>query len=177
MNAFRCFRLTSFSFPARRFLCISSTALPRNGENVIEKKIRVRYASLPAQEAWSRVRLTAESTGAVVERYDDAAMDILTAGRAPFRVVELLRRSAPPWPSDYLMIERIPAIRASSGTRSSFSRKHNADFSHDAPKNLEGRCVDGRAFVSRCRNASDGAIVEAATPGDYERKPIARSGL
>jgi len=42
--------------------------------------------SLP--KGLARVGCTAEIT-AVVERYDDGRMDILTAGRAPFRVVEL----------------------------------------------------------------------------------------
>ena len=43
--------------------------------------------SLP--KGLARVGCTAEIK-AVTQRYDDGRMDILTAGRAPFRVVELL---------------------------------------------------------------------------------------
>jgi len=76
--------------------------------------------SLP--KGLARVGCTAEIT-AVVERYDDGRMDILTAGRAPFRVVELFTEDPllhGKWTT--LMIERIPAIHASSGNSSSFSR-------------------------------------------------------
>jgi Lon protease-like protein len=84
----------------------------------------------------------------VVKRYDDGRMDILTAGRAPFRVVEL-------FPEDPLLEGHVDyledrEISSSPGTQRELVELYEACHTlifDDYPKNLEGASTEEFSYV------------------------------
>ena len=84
----------------------------------------------------ARVGCTAEIVE-VVKRYPDGRMDILTVGRAPFRVVELFEENPLlEGHVDYLEDREIPPIQACNGSSSSFTKPVTRWFLRIAPKIL-----------------------------------------
>ncbi len=110
--------------------------------------------SLP--KGLARVGCTAEIK-AVVQRYQDGRMDILTAGRAPFRVVELFTEDPLlEGHVDYLDDRETPSSpRIQRELVELFEACHTLIFD-DYPKNLQGAGTEELSY------ASDGPIVEAA---------------
>jgi Lon protease-like protein len=101
--------------------------------------------SLPNGTA--RVGCTAEIVE-VVKRYPDGRMDILTAGRAPFRVVEFFSQNPlMEGRVDYLEDRELPS---NPGIQRElvelFEACHTLVFD-DYPKNLEGAPADGLSYL------------------------------
>jgi len=117
--------------------------------------------SLP--KGLARVGCTAEIT-AVVERYDDGRMDILTAGRAPFRVVELFTEDPLLHGQvDYLDDRENPGDpRVQRQLVELFEACHTLIFD-DYPKNLEGALTEELSYLVAATLPME-PIVEAANP-------------
>jgi len=94
----------------------------------------------------ARVGCTAEIK-AVVQRYEDGRMDILTAGRAPFRVVELFTEDPLlEGHVDYLEDREIPADPSIQRQLVElFEACHTLIFD-DYPKNLEGASTEDLSY-------------------------------
>jgi Lon protease-like protein len=106
-------------------------------KNCLEEKSEFgMLLSLPKGVA--HVGCTAEILG-VVKRYEDGRMDILTAGRAPFRVVELFTKDPlVQGHVDYLEDREAPASpRIQRELVELFEACHTLIF-EDYPKNLQG---------------------------------------
>jgi ATP-dependent Lon protease len=101
--------------------------------------------SLPKGVA--RVGCTAEILD-VAKRYDDGRMDIVTAGRAPFRVVELLTEDPLlEGQVDYLEDREAPANpRIQRQLVELFEACHTLIFD-DYPKNLEGASPEDLSYL------------------------------
>lgn len=101
--------------------------------------------SLPKGVA--RVGCTAEIVE-VVKRYPDGRMDILTTGRAPFRVVELFQENPLlEGQVDYLEDHEVPAQpRVQRELVELFEACHTLIFG-DYPKNLEGADADRLSYL------------------------------
>ncbi len=101
--------------------------------------------SLPKGVA--RVGCTAEILD-VVKRYGDGRMDILTAGRAPFRVVELITEDPLlEGQVDYLEDQETPANpRVQRELIELFEACHTLIFD-DYPKNLQGASPDELSYL------------------------------
>jgi ATP-dependent Lon protease len=101
--------------------------------------------SLP--KGLARVGCTAEIK-AVVQRYDDGRMDILTAGRAPFRVVELFQGDPLlEGQVDYLDDRENPGDpRVQRQLVELFEACHTLIFD-DYPKNLEGAPAEELSYL------------------------------
>jgi Lon protease-like protein len=101
--------------------------------------------SLP--KGLARVGCTAEIK-AVVQRYDDGRMDILTAGRAPFRVVELFQGDPLlEGQVDYLDDRENPGDpRVQRQLVELFEACHTLIFD-DYPKNLEGAQAEELSYL------------------------------
>jgi ATP-dependent Lon protease len=101
--------------------------------------------SLP--KGLARVGCTAEIK-AVVQRYQDGRMDILTAGRAPFRVVELFQEDPLlEGHVDYLDDRETPSSpRIQRELVELFEACHTLIFD-DYPKNLEGAAPEELSYV------------------------------
>jgi Lon protease-like protein len=101
--------------------------------------------SLPKGVA--RVGCTAEIK-AVVQRYEDGRMDILTAGRAPFRVVELFTEDPLlEGHVDYLEDRETPSNpRIQRELVELFEACHTLIF-EDYPKNLNGAAVEDLSYL------------------------------
>jgi Lon protease-like protein len=115
-------------------------------KNCLEEKSEFgMLLSLPKGVA--RVGCTAEILD-VVKRYDDGRMDILTAGRAPFRVVELFTEDPLlEGHVDYLEDRGSPAnARIQRELVELFEACHTMIFD-DYPKNLEGASPDELSYL------------------------------
>jgi ATP-dependent Lon protease len=101
--------------------------------------------SLPKGVA--HVGCTAEIVG-VAKRYGDGRVDILTVGRAPFRVVELLTEDPLlEGHVDYLDDREVPANpRIQRELVELFEACHTLIF-EDYPKNLEGSAVEDLSYL------------------------------
>src|SRR5260370_14240085 len=113
---------------------------PRYGEMVkgcLEEKSEFGML-LPLDKGVARVGCTAEIL-TVATRYEDGRMDILTVGRAPFRVVELFKEDPLlEGHVDYLDDREIPANpRVQRELVELFEACHTLIFD-DYPKNIEG---------------------------------------
>ena len=95
----------------------------------------------------ARVGCTAEIVD-VVKRYDDGRMDIVTAGRAPFRVVELFTQEPlMEGHVDYLEDREAPANpRIQRELVELFEACHTLIFD-DYPKNLEGAATEDFSYL------------------------------
>jgi ATP-dependent Lon protease len=95
----------------------------------------------------ARVGCTAEIK-AVTQRYDDGRMDILTAGRAPFRVLELFTENPLLHGQvDYLDDRETPSdSRIQRELVELFEACHTLIFA-DYPKNLEGAAVEELSYL------------------------------
>ncbi len=95
----------------------------------------------------ARVGCTAEIVE-VVKRYPDGRMDILTTGRAPFRVVELFQENPLlEGQVDYLEDHEVPAgPRVQRELVELFEACHTLIFG-DYPKNLEGADPDRLSYL------------------------------
>jgi Lon protease-like protein len=95
----------------------------------------------------ARVGCTAEIVD-VVKRYDDGRMDILTTGRSPFRVVDLLAENPLLEGNvDYLEDREAPANpRVQRELVELFEACHTLIFD-DYPKHLEGAPPDGLSYL------------------------------
>jgi ATP-dependent Lon protease len=95
----------------------------------------------------ARVGCTAEIVD-VVKRYDDGRMDILTTGRSPFRVVDLLPENPLLEGNvDYLEDREAPANpRVQRELVELFEACHTLIFD-DYPKHLEGAPPDGLSYL------------------------------
>jgi Lon protease-like protein len=95
----------------------------------------------------ARVGCTAEIVD-VVKRYDDGRMDIVTAGRAPFRVVELFTEdSLMEGHVDYLEDREAPGNpRIQRELVELFEACHTLIFD-DYPKNLEGTATQDLSYL------------------------------
>jgi Lon protease-like protein len=115
-------------------------------KNCLEEKSEFgMLLSLPKGVA--RVGCTAEILD-VVKRYDDGRMDILTAGCAPFRVVELFTEDPLlEGHVDYLEDRGSPAnARIQRELVELFEACHTMIFD-DYPKNLEGASPDELSYL------------------------------
>jgi Lon protease-like protein len=115
-------------------------------KNCLEEKSEFgMLLSLPKGVA--RVGCTAEIK-AVVQRYEDGRMDILTAGRAPFRVVQLFTKD--PLLAghvDYLEDHETPANpRIQRELVELFEACHTLIFD-DYPKNLPGPATEDLSYL------------------------------
>jgi ATP-dependent Lon protease len=95
----------------------------------------------------ARVGCTAEIVD-VVKRYDDGRMDIVTAGRAPFRVVELFTEDPlMEGHVDYLEDREAPGNpRIQRELVELFEACHTLIFD-DYPKNLEGTATQDLSYL------------------------------
>ena len=102
---------------------------------------------LALEKGVARVGCTAEIK-AVVQRYVDGRMDILTAGRAPFRVVELFTEDPLlEGHVDYLDDRETPTNpRIQRELVELFEACHTLIF-EDYPKNLEGASAEGLSYL------------------------------
>ncbi len=115
-------------------------------KNCLEEKSEFgMLLSLPKGVA--RVGCTAEILD-VVKRYEDGRMDIVTAGRAPFRVVELFTEDPLlEGHVDYLEDRETPANpRIQRELVELFEACHTLIFD-DYPKNLGGDAPEGLSYV------------------------------
>jgi ATP-dependent Lon protease len=115
-------------------------------KNCLEEKSEFgMLLSLPKGVA--RVGCTAEIVD-VVKRYEDGRMDILTAGRAPFRVVELVTEDPLlEGQVDYLEDRETPANpRVQRELVELFEVCHTLIFD-DYPKNLQGASPDELSYL------------------------------
>jgi ATP-dependent Lon protease len=115
-------------------------------KNCLEEKTEFgMLLSLPKGVA--RVGCTAEILD-VVKRYEDGRMDIVTAGRAPFRVVELFTEDPLlEGHVDYLEDRETPANpRIQRELVELFEACHTLIFD-DYPKNLGGDAPEGLSYV------------------------------
>jgi Lon protease-like protein len=115
-------------------------------KNCLEEKSEFgMLLSLPKGVA--RVGCTAEIK-AVVQRYEDGRMDILTAGRAPFRVVELFTEEPLlQGHVDYLDDRETPSNpRIQRELVELFEACHTLIF-EDHPKNLEGAAAEDLSYL------------------------------
>lgn len=115
-------------------------------KNCLEEKSEFgMLLSLPKGVA--RVGCTAEILD-VVKRYDDGRMDIVTAGRAPFRVVELFTEDPLlEGQVDYLEDRETPANpRVQRELVELFEACHTLIF-HDYPKKLDGALPEELSYL------------------------------
>ncbi len=115
-------------------------------KNCLEEKTEFgMLLSLPKGVA--RVGCTAEILD-VVKRYEDGRMDVVTAGRAPFRVVELFTEDPLlEGHVDYLEDRETPANpRIQRELGELFEACHTLIFD-DYPKNLGGDAPEGLSYV------------------------------
>jgi ATP-dependent Lon protease len=115
-------------------------------KNCLEEKTEFgMLLSLPKGVA--RVGCTAEILD-VVKRYEDGRMDVVTAGRAPFRVVELFTEDPLlEGHVDYLEDRETPANpRIQRELVELFEACHTLIFD-DYPKNLGGDAPEGLSYV------------------------------
>jgi len=131
--------------------------------------------SLP--KGLARVGCTAEIR-AVVQRYQDGRMDILTAGRAPFRVVELFTEDPLlEGHVDYLDDRETPSSpRIQRELVELFEACHTLIFD-DYPKNLEGAPSEELSYLVAATLPMDllwkQQILELRSEGDRQERLVA----
>jgi len=131
--------------------------------------------SLPKGVA--RVGCTAEILD-VVKRYGDGRMDILTAGRAPFRVVELITEDPLlEGQVDYLEDRETPANpRVQRELIELFEACHTLIFD-DYPKNLQGASPDELSYLVAATLPTDllwkQQILELRSEADRQERLVA----
>jgi Lon protease-like protein len=99
-----------------------------------------------------RVGCTAEITE-VLQRYPDGRMDILTVGRSPFRILELVNTDA--YVNDELLEGDVDFLddreyRTDAGTRNDLLQLYEVCHTlifDDYPKNIEGEAAEYLSFV------------------------------
>ena len=145
-------------------------------KNCIEEKSEFGMVlSLPKGVA--RVGCTAEIK-AVVQRYEDGRMDILTVGRAPFRVVELITEDALlEGHVDYLDDRESPANPSIQRQLVElFEACHTLIFD-DYPKNLEGAATEELSYLVAASLPMDllwkQQILELRTEADRQERLVA----
>jgi ATP-dependent Lon protease len=145
-------------------------------KNCLEEKSEFgMLLSLPKGVA--RVGCTAEILD-VVKRYDDGRMDILTAGRAPFRVVELFTEDPLlEGHVDYLEDRGSPAnARIQRELVELFEACHTMIFD-DYPKNLEGAATEELSYLVAATLPMDllwkQQILELRTEADRQERLVA----